>query len=120
MQKAKLEASAAMVKLELDLRDAMRELHRLRTLMLSRWISTCSSRWHKLCTRPSNANHSWRTRKWRWLCGGGSRSTEELKTETTAWAFKRLKKEHIDAERETVAELRCFYVSEHLVWQEAS
>ena len=29
-------------------------------------------------------------------------------------------KVHIDAERETMAELRGFYVSEHLVWQEAS
>ena len=33
---------------------------------------------------------------------------------------KRLKKQHIDAERETVAECRGFYKSEHLVWQEAS
>ena len=48
--------------------------------------------------------------------------TEKLKDETTQWSLytNRLKKEYIDSERETVAELRGFYVSEHLVWQEAN
>ena len=48
--------------------------------------------------------------------------TLELQDEATKWSLytNRLKKVHIDAERETMAELRGFYVSEHLVWQEAS
>ena len=47
---------------------------------------------------------------------------ETLKEETADWSLyaKRLEKEIIDAKRATVAELRGFYASEHLVWQEAS
>ena len=47
---------------------------------------------------------------------------ETPKEETTDWSLyaKRLEKEIIDAKRATVAELRGFYASEHLVWQEAS
>ena len=123
MQKEKLEASAAMVKLELDLRDAVWELRQSKS-RADALEEDCSAR---LSTaRALNEAEQCEAQQAhkkveKALRRRVKKVTEKLKDETTQWSLytNRLKKEYIDSERETVAELRGFYVSEHLVWQEA-
>ena len=120
MQKEKLEASAAMVRLELEHRGVVRELRQSQSHAgaLEREFNARLSTARTLHEAEQRASQQAQKA----LRQRNKELQETLKEETADWSLyaKRLEKEIIDAKRETVAELRGLYASEHLVWQEAS
>jgi len=124
LQKEKHEASAARVKLELDLRDAVWELRRSKSHAdalekdFNMRLSTAQAM-HEAEQLKSQQAHK---KVEKALRRRVKNLTEKLREETTDCSLyaRRLEKEIVDGKRETVAELRGFYAAEHLVWQEAS
>ena len=124
MQKEKLEASAAMVKLTLEHRDVVRELRQSQShaSALERDFNVRLSTAQAVNEAEQRESQQAHKKVEKALRQRTKELKEKLKKETADWSLyaKRLKNKIIDAVRETVAELRGFYVSEHLVWQEAS
>jgi len=124
MQKEKLEASAAMVKLTLEHRDVVRELRQSqsRAGALERDFDVRLSTAHAVheAEQLKSQQAHQKVQKAQRLTIKSLK--QELRDEATEWSLyaRRLKQEIVDAKRETVAELRGFYAAEHLVWQDAS
>ena len=124
MQKEKLEASAAMVKLTLEHRGVVRELRQSQSHAgaLERDFNVRLSTAQAVNEAEQRESQQAHNKVEKALRQRNKELKEKLKKETADWSLyaKRLKNKIIDAVRETVAELRGFYVSEHLVWQEAN
>ena len=122
--KLKLEASAAMVRLELEHRGVVWELRQSQSHAgaLERDFNVRLSTAQAVHEAEQLKSQQAHKKVEKALRRRVKNLTEKLREETTDCSLyaHRLEKEIVDGKRETVAELRGFYAAEHLVWQEAS
>ena len=123
MQKEKVEASAAMTRLELEHRGVVRELRQSQSHAgaLERDFDVRLSTAHAVHEAEQLKSQQAHQKVQKAQRLKIKSLKQELRDEGTEWSLyaRRLEKEIVDAKRETVAELRGFYAAEHLVWQEA-
>ena len=123
MQAEKVEASAAMTRLELEHRGVVRELRQSQSHAgaLERDFDVRLSTAHAVHEAEQLKSQQAHQKVQKAQRLRVKSLKQELRDEATEWSLyaRRLKQEIVDAKRETVAELRGFYAAEHLVWQEA-
>jgi len=124
MQKEKVEASAAMTRLELEHRGVVRELRQSQSHAgaLERDFDVRLSTAHAVHEAEQLKSQQAHQKVQKAQRLKIKSLKHELRDEGTEWSLyaRRLEKEIVDAKRETVAELRGFYAAEHVVWQDAS